>query len=365
MPESQATFWKQATLGVNYVRAHMPAKHLPGHVADHTLIQNENHWEWAGKNELGEPCVRFTDQQGMTAVWMFPGRWEFAVYAKEQQNNGIRVLVEVDDLYLTESPTEQWSEWAPTIAASRTTRQKVSYEAHEKIVGGGWIDGMIVSTPQLKREYSHLVHPDRIFVCRNCVDPDDWPETPEHQIGGVLRVGWAASPSHVVDAPLVLNALRMASLQPKTEVVLLGIHAFSPMEIWETGPAFTHDYIPPSTLADYRRNYGRLDVALCPVYAGRWNDCKSDLKAMEAAMAGALPIVARTEAYREWWDKPWCLTAENASEFTKHVRWCIRNRDAVAEMAADAKAYVLAERTIQGNIWRWREACKTRELIAA
>jgi hypothetical protein len=46
--------------------------------------------------------------------------------------------------------------------------------------------------------------------------------------------------------------------------------------------------------------------------------------------------------------------------------WRISN--GVRKLAAEARDYVLRERTIEKNIWRWREACAapaTRELAAA
>jgi hypothetical protein len=352
---------------VNYVRAVLPARHLPGATAEYTDISLKNRFKYLQPDENGDKRVAFLDQRGDTAIWMFPGNWIPTVLMREQQLNGIRVLVEVDDNYRTGPPDENLSEWTDTLEQAREQGKKATYEAHEKIVGNNgdpWIDGLIVSTPQLAKEYEDL-HPN-IYVCPNCVDPDDWNPEPSHQpivgeaigssfaISGkrqrrTLRIGWAASDSHGVDIPLIDGALKWASRQPDVEVVLVGIATYK--------PSFPHLHIPFAPLPQYRKNLENIDVMLCPLYSSRWADCKSDVKAMEGAMAGAMPIVSAVPPYEPWFGQPGALVAEDQHEFVKHVQWCVKNRDHVRGMAHAARQYVLKDRTIQGNVWRWREAC--------
>ena len=73
-------------------------------------------------------------------------------------------------------------------------------------------------------------------------------------------------------------------------------------------------------------------------------------------MAGAMPLLSSEAPYSDWTDGERCLTAGDAKEFFHKVKWCVEHRDEVKQLAADAKAYVLEERTMQHNIWRWQEA---------
>jgi hypothetical protein len=51
------------------------------------------------------------------------------------------------------------------------------------------------------------------------------------------------------------------------------------------------------------------------------------------------------------------LEPRDADDFVRLVMWAVADRDVFAEQERAARAYVLAERTIGGNIWRWRDAC--------
>jgi hypothetical protein len=78
---------------------------------------------------------------------------------------------------------------------------------------------------------------------------------------------------------------------------------------------------------------------------------------MEYAMAGAMSIASPTESYRHWTDGPCLMPLENTPKaWTKIITWMLKNRDCVKEYAAEAKDYVLAERTIQIGAEWWREA---------
>lgn len=340
-PEPGATWWMQATAGVNYYRAEMPAKHLPG-----KTIRFET-WDLKLKevdSDTGEPVYEFPDQAGNTAVWMFPGTKAKAVLMAEMRLGGTKVLVEVDDNYLTAPPNQAVSSWVPKPDGTGTP----SYQTHKRIVQK-FCDGVIVSTPYLGNIYS-TIH-DNIHVAPNCVDPADW-EAPYYGgnvelepfvPGERLRIGWAGSASHLYDLAEIRPALDWASRQKGVEVVVLG----------ELELPLAHWQVPwTDTLAEYRRNVFALDVILCPIRASAWANCKSDVKALEGAMGGALPVVSKTEPFRPWWDRGY--VAETKKDWVKIVKHLVANRDEVAREAKSARDYVLEERTIQKGIEAWK-----------
>lgn len=330
-----ATWWVQATAGVNYYRADMPAKHLPGKTVrfESRDLQPQGDDFW------------FPRQEGGTAVWMFPGNGTRAVAMAQMKTAlGLRVLVEVDDNYTVSPPMPGLSTWVSHI--DRSGQDLHSYEAHARIVRQ-IADGVIVSTPKLAEVYGRL-H-ENVCVCPNSVDPADWPdEEPDHQPEGILRVGWAGSASHGYDLADVRRALDWASRQPDVEVVVMG----------QLDPGVAHRRIPwTDSLAAYRASVQAIDVMLCPLRSNAWSDCKSDVKAIEAAMGGACSVVSRTEPYRPWWDgdAPG-YSAATPKEFLKVVKHLVANRDEVRETARLAREYALTVRHIDNSIGKWKEA---------
>lgn len=336
MSRNLATWWLQATAGVNYYRALMPAKHLPGRC--NTLNPSDLQPPADGRNHV------FPRQDG-AAIWMFSGNTTRGLLMAEMKRQGIPVFMEVDDNYTVPPPIAHLGMSAWTTKIDRTGKDKHSYEAHTKLARK--IDGVICSTPYLASVYERI-NPN-VHVCWNSVDPDDWAPDPPHQRDGVLRVGWAGSWSHLYDVPDIRLALDWASRQKDVEVVLMGYD-----------PKWGFEYRAVSwfeNLADYRATACEIDVMLCPVRPSEWANCKSDVKALEAAMSGAAALVSRTEPYRPWWDgdAPG-YSAGSPKEFLKVVKHLVRNRDEVAETAKLAREYVLAKRDICSTISQWHEA---------
>ena len=327
--DARATWWTGVTPGTTYWRCQIPARHLPGQCLRLTkpdIIEHEDHYE-------------FPWQRGV-AIWQFVGSITRGTVAATMQHQGTPILMEVDDNYLVHPEkhgvSSSWIEFMSTDGEDWN-----SVQAHRKYTE--WFDGVICSTHWLADQY-RKINPN-VFVCPNSVDPADWPE-PEKPDDGILRIGFAGSTSHRMDANLIQRALKWASEQDNVEVVVMGDKFFR---------GFEYTHLPwTDDLEAYRRSLSILDVGLCPLRDTEWSRAKSDIKAMEYAMAGAMSIVSPTEPYRPWWSRT--MVAGGKRDWEAAVRWCVQNRDEVKQRAAAAKDYVLAERTIQKNIHRWEEA---------
>jgi hypothetical protein len=140
-----------------------------------------------------------------------------------------------------------------------------------------------------------------------------------------------------------------ASRQPGVEVITVGLDPAG----WD----FDRLHYPWQTdFTGYRRTLMQIDVGVAPVVATTSSLCRSDLKVLENAMAGAVTIAQRSAPYEEWFENKPCLTASTAKEYVDHVRWCVRNQDEAREMGQQARELVLNTRTIQAEIGKWREA---------
>lgn len=324
VPKAKATFYYQATPATTYWRCQLPALHLPGRcLPDVALAETDEDFY-------------FPEHEG-TAVMQFAADASWAATLLGLQHKGYRVLVETDDNYLVSSPNRKKSGWEKKIGQGRHTTQ-----GHKWIVEQA--DGVIVTTETLAKAYSKL-NPN-VYVCPNQIEPSDWREEWEKPKDGTFRVGWFASFSHSKDERLVRRALEWASDQPDVQVVTMGL---------DPGWQFRRSHIPWSNdLSTYRRNLYLLDVGLGPIVPEPWSLSRSDLKALEYSMGGAMSILSDVAPYAGWQDK--ALMATTPKEFLRHVQWAVKNQDEAREMGRAAREHVLKERTVEKNIWRWQEA---------
>lgn len=327
-----ATFYYQATPATTYWRCQVPARALPA-VATNDLLG------------FGAPGggLEFPDHEG-AAVFQFPASHDRAGSLLALREAGHRVLVEVDDNYLDESDSMVRRRAGWTLKVNEGSPHSV--EGHRFCVKNA--DGVIASTPLLADIYSE--HTDSVFVCPNSIDPADWNYDWRDELHGEsgFVIGWFASLSHDVDADLVKRGLKWASGRPGVTVVTMG---YSPA--WN----FNRIALPwRDDLTSYFKQMHVLDVGVCPIRDSEWARCRSDLKALEYGMAGALPIVQRAEPYMTLKDAPGLLWAGSQKEFYHQIRWCVENQGEVRERAELFRAWVLENRTIDSTVHLWREA---------
>jgi glycosyltransferase involved in cell wall biosynthesis len=324
----RATFYNQATPATTYVRCQLPARYLPGMVRQDALVYE------------GPGTSYFPHHRGKAAVIQFPGDKTWALMGSVMQTAGLRVLVEVDDDYLTNPGKKilKRSGWALKIRDATSSRQ-----------GHRWIaehaDGVIVTTPWLADRYRKVNR--NVYVCPNGVDPPDWPE-PAKPEDGVFRILWAAALSHDEDVPLIARAFEWASRQKGVEVHVAGIDPKWSFRHWLV--PWLHD------LDAYRMLFQNYDVAVAPVRQTLYGMARSDLKALESAMGGCALILSDVPPYQSWRDGENCLKAADARGFYRAVRHLVEHRDEARQLGAAAREYVLRERTAEAQIDRWKEA---------
>ena len=332
-----ATWWQQKTSGTTYIRCHVPARALPGN--SYSLKYSDL--------KLGEEGEVYVPRNEGTAIWQFVGNATRALIMAHLQEQGVRCLMEVDDNYLTPPPPvpNTRGDWSHKL--DRSEQDRYSFQAHRKIIR--WVDGIIASTDEIAERYAkHTSAP--IYVCPNSADLDDWPDLPEDagRVGKRRHIGFAGSASHRYDVALVERALDLAARSGATIHKLGGA-----MTTWR----FPHESMPwTDDLEQYRRNLQALDVGLCPLKSGDWQACKSDLKCQEYLLAGVVPIVQRdSPAYKEWIDI--VPSASTEKEWVKVIRWALNApEDELYDAWRRGYDYLLANKLIQQNIWKWRAA---------
>jgi hypothetical protein len=332
-PDVAATFYHQATPATTYLRCQLPARHLPGvckSIGDLMLEDDGDH-------------VRFPEQHGQTAVIQFGGDKASAFFTLHLRNSGYRVLIETDDNYTARFPDKR-------VFARSGWTERIGEGVHS-IQGHRWIvqqaDGVLVTTPWLADRYRKL-NPN-VHVAPNSVDPADWPE-PVKPDDGILRLVWFASLSHDRDIPLISPAFEWAAGQKDVEVTVFGLNPRWLRFPWKYGPW-------AADLDAYRWHFHHFDVGVAPIVEDQMGMGRSDIKGLEYAMGGVAPILSELAPYAAWTDGENCLKARTAADFKRAVKHLVRNPGEAKQLAAAARAYVLAERTTAAQIDKWKEAC--------
>lgn len=336
--EFQASFYYQATAGTAYWRCLLPARHLPGQAV----------FNIPGIRVRGEDAhdVLEAPTHRGTAVFQYAGDIGHAALTRFLQKDGHRVLVEVDDDYTHWGHHVERAGWSETVAKAKPGGYSV--QGHVETVG--MADGVIATTEFLAKRYRK--HNPVVHVCPNQIDPADWPAL-EKPDDGVFRVGWFGSGSHVHDAPLLKQAVEWAAGRPNVEVVLIGV-GVSHGKPWY-GCRFKHVPWSPD-LGVYRRFLLELDVCFAPVVGTPWAQGRSDLKALEALMAGACPVLSNQPPYTDWVDGEFCRKATSARDFLRVTQELVNDPAQARELARAGREYVLEHRTVQANIDLWRAA---------
>lgn len=290
-------------------------------------------------NKGDDKPLEFPDVENDTAIMQFPGDNGSAVVCLAMKATGKKFFVEVDDNYLDKGDPlwRKRSNWGSQIGSTAHTVQ-----GHRWIVEHS--HGVIVSTRALAEQYGEFN--DNVHICRNSIDPDDWPDpAPRDE---TFRIGWYASQSHDRDEVMVRKALAWASRQPNVQIVNIGLDPGWQIARRQIGWR--------ENFRDLRPILGTLDVGVAPLVGTPMTRYRSDLKALEYAMGGAMPFVQAEEPYHEWRDVEFARMCATPGEWTDAIKWAVQNRDVVREKAQQARQHVLTHRTFVTEIDRWRKA---------
>lgn len=344
-----ATFWPQPTESTRFWRCEVPARYLPGKIGP---VDNDGMIQQMQPGPDNMPAMQ--GQQGDVAIFQFPARPERLACIQTLMLRKKRVLFECDDNYLVVPPhlpppfTRNDIIYEPP-HDPHDSRSSIRVARHAASLA----HGVIASTRYLEKLYRRECSP-YAYYCPNCIDPPDWPGPDDHHKDDVFRVGIVASISHFHDLHLIAQALEWASHQDGVEVVTIGCDHPS----WLVENRQHIPYIPD--FAQYRHVFTQLDVVMCPVFPSDWSRARSDNKVMESAMGGAMSIVSPVDCFSEWTKTDLVRTVKTNTPtgFRRELQWAVTHRDEVRDIARSCRQKVLETRTIEGNIWRWREACE-------
>jgi hypothetical protein len=310
----------------------LPAKHLPGK----TLPAHEltvRHFQ--KKQKLTFPQLR-----GDTAIVQYPGDQGSALCAMAMEAQGKRMFVEVDDNYI-DYGDELWMKragWGDRSATTRTRCRVTAGSSSTRTASSSRRGRSTRSIRSSTTTFTSAATASTRATGRSSRSPTT--DLPHRLVREQL--------SHDRDAVMIRRALSWASRQPNVEIVNIGHDPgwdFARRQV-----AWTDSFLA------LRKELMRLDIGVAPLVASPLAKYRSDLKALEYAMAGAMPFLQSSESYWDWEDREFARTCFGTIDWEHGIRWALKNRDEVRARAQQAREYVLAERTFKTEIERWRTA---------
>ncbi|MEW6201293.1 MAG: tetratricopeptide repeat protein [bacterium] len=111
-----------------------------------------------------------------------------------------------------------------------------------------------------------------------------------------IVIGWAGSAGHYEDVKEIAPALtRWMSERPETHLAIMGSREI--FNLFEVLPDERKTCRPPGSLYDYFQFLESLHIGIAPLRPDPFNLCRSDVKFIEYASRGVVPVCSRLETY--------------------------------------------------------------------
>lgn len=341
-------FTNSSLHGCYYVRALLPLREA-GWDGDKTSIGRE-----AIPEEIRAKAVLDAD----VVVFHRPNDDRSLKIAKMLRSQGKRIVMDNDDTYK---------------GFDMTVLGKMYPKIDQAIDEfGRFADLITCSTDILKEEYLKL-NPN-VKVIKNCVDPEDWPDTDEieRNENGKVRIGLVGSVGLLSDIDGFRKTLFKLKERKYVEIVVFALPPRNSNTIqhiqnvyreeykfWDDLGIERHDFVHHK---DYiaKLNSLKLDILAIPRKDDYFNHCKSNLKFLEASMLG-VPCVA--QGFNDKMS-PYQVNPKDAeyidivvdnNDWMKFLDPLIESKELRRFKGRQAREYVIKEYGIESNIWRWEE----------
>lgn len=333
--------------GCGYYRCYQPASFLRTRGLMNTIVDFK---ETTPEHILKADIIIFQETGSPKSI-------EAMNFAKQ---NNKPIVIELDDEIRTVSPHNLggYGAWNPgTLFIHRFLQQATA------------ADAMIVSTPQLAREY--FPYNKNIFVLPNFLNESKWTNNQIKKQDGYFRIGWAGGNAHLDDLKMISKVIEkiVKEYQGKVKFETMGMikaelgETFSGLEEFhETCPKCGYQGESVTWTGESLENYPLVlashgwDLALAPIVNTSFNSAKSDLKLKEYSATGYPVVASEVTPYIEAKELG-CdvLLAKTFDEWYNHIKTLIDNPERRAEMVKHNKEWV-SKNWIADNITLYYDA---------
>ncbi|MCO6430844.1 MAG: hypothetical protein J5J00_08280 [Deltaproteobacteria bacterium] len=256
-------------------------------------------------------------------------------------------------------------DWLPVIAARRKLGKKTLVEYNDNFYDPPWAspvamqwkspllwqiyeifmqeaDGIMVTGKGLEQLFKQ--HTDRpVHILENYIHLDLEPfssvfESPANEI----RIGWAGSLGHVPDL-LAIAPLFNEIIERYRNVKIMVMGNDSLPELLKL-PSDRFVFRGWGSMQQYYEFIKQLHIGLVPILDTPYNNCRSDIKAVELAAWGVLPIVSKAPPYHDFLAKTGAPAFTSLHDLSLLVESYLQDPSKIAVDAERCYRYVESER---------------------
>lgn len=230
-------------------------------------------------------------------------------------------------------------------------------------------DAITVTTPELADIVRQHVPGKPVFVVPNAIDMEMWSAAyaerqthPAFQAplqGGdqrTITIGWMASQSHLMDAPLVGEVLRDLMIEfPNLYLHFIGWIGMQDF-IVDLKPfkdrIVCGDWVPVSQLAETMKGF---DIGLLPLTDHPWNHGKSELKFLQYSALGIPSVASPLPCYTRAIKPGLGFIVENNAPagWYSHLKALIQDEGLRRSIGARARQDVLLNHNMRDQVRAW------------
>jgi glycosyltransferase involved in cell wall biosynthesis len=190
---------------------------------------------------------------------------------KKIADSGTPYVVDIDDYWVL--PKYNPAYWAYRKGIKQSVKDSINYA-----------DAVITTTPALAKEI-RLIN-ENVVIASNCLDytHKQWEAEPMERTDKV-KVGWVGGVTHEEDLKLIADQIKGMDIE-------FYICGYTPGEIWNRIAKSMPNakIVEGTTVFEYGEVYRHFDIVIAPLQDNKFNNCKSELKIVEAS-AYKKPII--------------------------------------------------------------------------
>ncbi len=204
-------------------------------------------------------------------------------------------------------------------------------------------DAVQVSSEGLAQRLAPLAR--QVLVLPNQL-PNTLPPLQQRPPGGPVTIGWGGSAGHFDDLAAIAPAL-VTWLGRQSEV-RLEVMADPVFEgLFAAAPAGRFRFLPAGSLDHYLHWLESLHIGLAPLLPSDYNDCRSDVKFLEYASRGVLPVLQRCPTYAGVREGETGLLFSDADELLGLLDQLVADPVRRQGLASAAHAHVQGQRRLE------------------
>ena len=201
-------------------------------------------------------------------------------------------------------------------------------------------DALQVTAPALKKLYGHLNKHCEFFLNQILHVP---PKKALKESNGVV-IGWGGSHGHLEDLAEIAEPLsNWIMTQPN---VVLHLMCSDPIwKLFDSLPSHKKRRTLPGSIDEYYDFLAKIEIGIAPLKNTSFNRSRSDVKFLEYAVSGVVPVLSRMEPYlRSVKNEETGFLYKDSSELNDILNRLVKDALLSRGIAKAARQYVMTER---------------------